>query len=163
MDADRDSAPSGAANPEAPAERPPRRLRLRWRALIVSVAAVPTLAIGQTALPQQPDRRPAASKAQLQGLQPRDASAAATKAQPEDAGDAAAVGGVVVMLHEPLDEPRARALLAALGATPLRPLGPRGWLVDADAAAADALARMLQASPQVEHAHPNRWQRRALK
>jgi hypothetical protein len=154
----------------APRARPRRGAWLGWRVLVAPLAAAPSIAFAAPAQhepalqpPQaQVERRPAASKAELQRLQPRAAHSAA-KAQPPEAGDAAAVGGVLVTLREALDEPQARALLSSLGATPLRPFGLRGWLVHADAASADALAQSLQASPQVEHAHPNRWQRRALK
>ena len=73
-------------------------------------------------------------------------------------------GGVVVMMRDVLEEPAARALLAAHDARLTRRLGERAWLVESAAGLASLeLANRLADSGAFAAAQPNWWVERALK
>jgi len=73
-------------------------------------------------------------------------------------------GGVIVTLVSGLDETRAREMILAAGATPIRPVGARMWLVAAEPGLASLeLANRLHESGRFVSAQPNWWRQRALK
>ena len=70
----------------------------------------------------------------------------------------------MILTHDALDEPAARALLAAHDARPTRRLGERAWLVEAAAGLASLeLANRLAGTGAFASASPNWWVERALK
>ncbi len=83
----------------------------------------------------------------------------------DESGRARALpGGVVVTFAAAPDDAAARALLAAHGATAVRPLSARAWLVESPAGLASLeLANRLAATGAFAGAQPNWWVERALK
>jgi hypothetical protein len=99
------------------------------------------------------------------GAAPKSAAPLVSPVFRDDAGRLRALpGGVLLVLREPLSEPAARALIARLGATPVRALSPTLWVVESPVGLGSLdLANRLHASGAFAAAQPNWWVERTRK